>query len=275
MKGARPQDLVFTLYGDYLLHRPGPIRVGALIHLLSALGWSAASTRTVLSRMTRKGWLLVPRGRRGEYDLSARGRRLLEAGAERIYHPPRSERWDGTWYLVSYSIPESQRKRRDQLRVRLQWLGFGQLANGLWISPHEVTQEVRALAQQLRVIDHLEVFRAAHLGFAEVEHLVAHCWDLPRINAKYRRFIAQQGQQAERSRRELSTGQLSPRIAFVRRFRLVHEYRDFPLIDPYLPVELLPADWLGAEAAALFEAYHDQLTAPAEAFVSEVLGATQ
>jgi phenylacetic acid degradation operon negative regulatory protein len=59
----------------------------------------------------------------------------------------------------------------------------------------------------------------------------------------------------------------------VRRFRLVHAYRVFPLLDPYLPQELLPADWKGDSAAQSFESYHELLTAPAEQYVDWALTA--
>src|SRR5690554_4837696 len=96
----RAQELVFTLYGDYLLDRGRPVRVGSLIELLGRLGVAAPATRTALSRMVARGWLTVTRVEgRSLYDLSARGRRLLESGRERIYHPPRRASWDGRWYL--------------------------------------------------------------------------------------------------------------------------------------------------------------------------------
>jgi phenylacetic acid degradation operon negative regulatory protein len=272
----RPQDLVFTLLGDYLLHRPGEVWVGSLIRLLGGLGWTPAATRTVLSRMTRKGWLRASRnGRRGWYALSARSRALLQEGETRIHHPPRGEAWDGSWHLVAYSIPESERSRRDRLRLRLQWLGFGQLGNGLWISPHAVHGEITELARTLGLSGHIEVFRAQHLGFSSVEELVAYCWDLPAINRRYRAFLARHEAGYARAQTLLSKQRLSPRDAFVRRFRLVHSYRVFPLLDPYLPDALLPEDWQGNAAAELFERYHELLTDRAEAFVSEALALSE
>ena len=262
--------------GDYLLHRPGEVWVGSLIELLGSLGWTPAATRTVLSRMTRKGWLgVLSNGRRGWYALSARGRKLLQEGEARIYHPPRGELWDGWWHLLSYSIPESQRSQRDRLRLRLQWLGFGQLGNGLWISPHALHSEVTELANSLRVSGHIEVFRAKHIGYSSSEELVAYCWDLSSINRRYRTFLARHEAGYARARERVAKRRLSPRDAFVRRFRLVHSYRVFPMLDPYLPDELLPGDWAGYAAAELFERYHDLLTEPAESFVTEALSRSE
>jgi phenylacetic acid degradation operon negative regulatory protein len=273
MAAQRPQDLVFTLFGDYLLHRDGAVWVGSLIELLRPLGLGAGDVRTVLSRTSRKGWLEAWRiGRKSFYELTPRGRRLLEAGEARIHRPPQQhQRWDGLWYLVSYSIPEETRHLRDRLRVRLQWLGFGQLSHGLWISPYPLRGEVNELAAELGIADHVELFRAQYQGYSSTEHLVRRCWNLPAINERYAEFLARQRPEYEDCQREVPRGGLSPEECFVRRFQLVHEYRDFPLIDPYLPRELLPAEWVGREAAELFERYHELLSEPAEGFVESVL----
>jgi hypothetical protein len=58
------------------------------------------------------------------------------------------------------------------------------------------------------------------------------------------------------------------RDAYVRRFELVHEYREFPLLDPFLPRPLQPADWAGECALALFQAYHALLSGPADAWLA-------
>jgi phenylacetic acid degradation operon negative regulatory protein len=264
----RPQDLVFTLYGDYLLHRQRAVWVGSLIALLEPLGLSEGATRTVLSRMAQKGWLEAHRaGKKSYYALTPRGQRLLQAGEARIYHPPSGERWDGLWFLVAYSIPEERRALRDRLRLRLQWLGFGQLGNGLWLSPYHLRGEVEELARELGVADHLEIFRSQYLGFSSAAHLVAQCWDLPALDRRYAAFVERHGPPPGLA----ATGRTDARDAFVRRFWLVHHYREFPLLDPYLPPELLPPDWHGQRAAELFNAWHDRLAGPADAFVEQVL----
>lgn len=268
----RSQDKVFTLYGDYLRFREGPISVDSLITLLGQLDLSEAAVRSVLWRMTRKGWLTMQRvGSRSYYGLTARGRKLLEEGSQRIYHPPRDKPWNGSWYLITYSIPEDRRRLRDRLRVRLSWLGCGPLTSGLWICAYNVRSEVEEIATSLDITGDIEVFRAQHLGFSDVHSLVSRCWDLPAINAEYAAFIETYRPECERHQAEVhSDGHLPPAECFVRRFTLVHEYRQFPYMDPYLPRELLPEDWRGNEADELFRAYHDLLTDRAEAYVDQV-----
>lgn len=268
----RPQDLVFTLFGDTLLHRSEPVWVGSLITLLEPLSLSEAAVRTVLSRMAGKGWLEAERvGRLSFYDLTSRGRRLLEEGESRIHHPDWDQPWDGYWYLIAYSIPEDERHLRTRLRDRLAWLGFGSLGNGLWISPHDVEAEVRRIAEELDVGPYLSCFRANGAAFSEPEDLVGKCWDLPGINARYEEFVDRHLPDFYRCRDPGEDGEISAEEAYVRRFRLVHEYRDFPRIDPYLPRTLLLKNWAGECAAHLFKTYHDLLAPPADRYVESVL----
>jgi phenylacetic acid degradation operon negative regulatory protein len=272
MSIQRPHDLAFTLFGEYLLHRDGAVGTGNLIELFAPLGFSPAATRTVLSRMSRRGWLEAHRiGRRSYYAPTPRARKLLEEGAARIHHPPRAEPWDGLWYLVAYSIPEARRQIRDRLRIRLQWLGMGQLGNGLWISPHHVRGAVNDLAGELGISDHVEIFRAQYQGYSSAARLVTQAWDLNTIDRRYAAFIERHRPAYEAALRERSAGGIDGREAYVCRFFLVHEYREFSLIDPYLQERLLPSDWKGGEAAELFREWHALLRAPADGFVASVL----
>ena len=276
---ARPRDLVFTLFGEYLLHRPGAVWVGSILELLEPLGVSASSARTTLSRMSREGWFTTDRrGRRSYYELSDKGRRLLREGEERIHHPPWDRPWDGRWLLVAYSVPEEERTLRDRFRDRLLWLGFGSLGNGLWISPHAVADRVREAAEALGLAEHTEVFRADHLAFSDAGRLVERCWDLAEINGRYQDFIERHLPAYQGVRRALDgAGRSDPadavdaRNCYVRRFRLVHEYREFPLIDPFLPRALLPEGWAGECASVFFESYHDLLSEPANAWVDRTV----
>lgn len=270
MTRRRPQDLVFTLYGEFLLRRDLPVWVGSLIALLEPLGLTAGGVRTVLSRMTTKGWLRAERrGRRSYYALSERGRRLLEEGEARIYRPEHAAEWDGRWVLLAYSIPEELRWARDRLRERLLWLGFGSLGNGLWISPYDVVDRVGEIGEELGVMAHLEVFRSEHRGFSDQRRLVSQCWDLPAINVGYEGFITRH--LAPFRALKADPASVAGMDAYVRRFELVHEYREFPMLDPFLPRPLQPGDWAGECALALFQAYHALLSGPSDAWLSAMV----
>lgn len=229
--------------------------------------------RTVLSRMAKKGWLSSERkGKSSFYALTDRGRALLEEGQKRIYHPSWDRDWGGEWFVLAYSIPEDARSLRDRLRDRLAWLGFGSIGNGLWISPRDVEQDIRALSASLGLQDHLMCFQAKPTSDLSDGELVSRCWDLEALHRSYNDFT---------QKWKLTTDELVARgsaalecsdvRAFVLRFEVIHEFRRFLLEDPFLPRALLPDPWGGDNATDVFRSLHDRLMGPADSWVSEVL----
>jgi len=266
------QDMIFTLYGDYIRHRGGEAWTGSLIELLGLLGLSEQAVRSTLSRMSQKGWLESRKvGRQSFYSQTPKFLELLEEGARRIFQP-RRDPWDGRWHLVTYSIPESERDLRRRLRQRLLWLGFGVLNQTTWISPRDLRTEVEQVVNALRARPYVEFFTTAeHWGFSSDEEIVAHCWDLKGLNGYYAAFIARYGPLFQERQARLESGDsLEPQECFVQRFMLIHEYRSSPYVDPNLPLELLPDEWLGEKAMQLFQQYHNLLVDKAEAFVDSV-----
>ena len=265
------QDMVFTLYGDYIRHRGGEAWMGSLIELLGLFDISGQAVRSALSRMSRKGWLNSRRiSRYSFYSLTPKCIDLLEEGARRIYQP-RCDPWDGQWYLLIYSIPESKRQLRRKLRKRLLWLGFGVLNHSTWISPRDLRAEVQPIVDTLGLNSYVECFTGEHKGFTSDEEIVASCWNLRRLNDYYAALITRFGPLYEEHEARLEAGEsLEPRECFIQRFMLIHEYRFSPYLDPNLPLELLPGDWLGGRVTRLVQQYHDLLVEQAETFVDSV-----
>jgi phenylacetic acid degradation operon negative regulatory protein len=268
---SNSQDMVFTLYGDYIRHRGGEAWTSSLIELLGLLGLSEQAVRSTLSRMSRKGWLKSHRsGRHSLYAQTPKSLTLLEEGAQRIFHP-RHDPWDGRWYLLTYSIPESKRALRRSLRKRLLWLGFGALHQATWISPRDLRSEVEEIVDSLNIHAYVELFAAEHRGFSSDEEIVARCWNLKELNDYYADFIDRYTPAYQECHAQLmADDDFDLADCFVQRFMLVHEYRSSLYVDPNLPLELLPDDWLGRRAAQLFQQYRDLLSERAEAFVDGV-----
>ncbi len=174
----RTQDLIFTLYGDYLVPHGGEIWTGHIIKLMAGLNTSAQAVRSTLSRMTRNSWLRSRReGRHSFYSITPKTETLIAEGTERIY-TPRQDPWDGRWYILTYSIPENQRQIRNRLRQKLTWLGFGHLGSGVWISPRNLRQAVALVAEALGVADQVHFFGGEYFGFSQITELVNKCWNL-------------------------------------------------------------------------------------------------
>jgi phenylacetic acid degradation operon negative regulatory protein len=266
-----PRAAMLTLYGDYVLNRGGEIGIGSLVTLLGNFGLSEQGIRSAVSRMCRSGLLKVRRTKRKSYySLTAEGHNLLTEGAQRIFQRKNSH-WDGNWNIVTYSIPESLRQARDRLRIELGLMGYGPLSEATWISPYELTREVKSLLKRLKIEEYVHIFSARHQGATDPAELVSRCWDLGRIHRMYADFLAQYGHRLEEHRRRLEAGEtIEPSECFAARFNLIHEYRKLPFSDPDLPLELLPDNWLRPQAAALFDEYHGLLTEKANEYFDSV-----
>ncbi|MFQ5613550.1 MAG: PaaX family transcriptional regulator C-terminal domain-containing protein [Anaerolineae bacterium] len=269
--GYRTQDLIFTLYGDYIAPRGDEAWIGHIIELMGVLNISPQAVRSTLSRMMRKGWLRSRReGRHSFYAITPKTESLLADGRRRIYHP-RQEPWDGCWHILTYSISEDQRHLRNRLRQRLIWLGFGRLGSAVWISPRDLRREVRQVTERLKISDQVDVFSGEYLGLSDPRDLVERCWNLDQLHSAYQEFIDRHRAAWQHYTNQVNNNSASARQAFVRRFLLVHEYRSFPYVDPNLPSDLLPDDWLGYEAIHLFQSYAALLAPKANEFVDVVL----
>ncbi len=266
------QFVIFNLFGDYILPRGGAIWTNNLLRMLGLLGIGERAARSTLSRMKQEGWLATRKfGRRTQTSVTRRGRAILEQGNQRIFEPP-LERWDGQWRLVVYSLPEEKRELRNELRKKLVWYGFGNLAPGAWVSPHERQAELEAILDELAVRRHVSLFTGRHVGSLSDRELVARCWDIPGLEQEYRAFVRRHLRANDELRAAHAAGAASPApdICFVRRFWLTYDFQPFPRKDPNLPPELLPSPWAGNAARQLFTGYRRLLSIGIGDFIDEL-----
>jgi phenylacetic acid degradation operon negative regulatory protein len=208
----------------------------------------------------------VRHGRRG-YALTGQALALIAQVDARIFTPPPRPRLRDGWVVVSVSVPEAERSRRHLLRNRLTWLGLSGLDGGLWFGPAHRRDEVVASLDLLDLRGAAHVFIAHYDGSGEVADLVRRSWDLDAVEKAYLRFTDVHGPVWERARR----APVDDQRAFVDYTLAVHDWRPLPLDDPALPTELLPADWPGVAAAAVFAGLRRRLEPAAFRFVASVV----
>jgi len=267
---TRPNSFIFSLYGD-LVHRHVADRslwIGTLIRLMASFGLSEAAVRQAVSRMSRQGWLVAQKaGNRAYYAVTDRGRRRIEGLSPRIYGPVIE--WDGRWRMLTYSIAESNRERRDRLRKDLTVLGWAPISSSTWLSPRDAIDEVRDVLEASGTIANVDLFVADYAGPESDRELLKKCWDLEKIADAYRDFIHQY---EPRLVKEREARALRDEDAFVERLWLVHDYRKLAYFDPGLPSTLLPAHWPGTTAAALFREYYAAIESKSLRFFSKANG---
>jgi len=252
---TRPNSFIFGLFGDFV-QRPGrpdaAIWIGSLARLMAAFGISEPAVRQAVSRMSRQGWLAAGRrGSRAFYTVTERGRRRIEQVSPRVYGPV--VEWDGRWRMLTYSVTETTRERRDRLRKDLSVLGWAPLSASTWISPADALDAAREAAESAGALADIDLFAGDYRGPRTDRELLERCWDLGAIARAYDEFVQRYRPRYERER---AGGGLGDEEAFVERMWLVHDYRKFAYVDPGLPSELLPAHWHGNVAAGLFREYY-------------------
>jgi phenylacetic acid degradation operon negative regulatory protein len=251
------RSLLLTVLGEFVLPRGDAVWTQVLIDVLGVLGVESKSARQALARTAAEGLLASDReGRRVRWSLTEQGRRLLSDGAERIYGFGTAARpWDGRWLVLLVSVPEARRQLRHRLRTRLAWAGLGSPAPGVWLSPDPAKQdEVADVIADLELTAVASSFVGPFGAIGAQRQMVEEAWDLAEVEAAYEEFLETFADATPAGPAEVLAHQI----------HLVHSWRRFPFLDPKLPSELLPDEWAGTRAAALFDALHTRWKSDAQ-----------
>ena len=265
----QPRQLIVTLYGLYARDEHNWLSVAALVRLMSELGVDGQAVRSSVSRLKRRDTLRSRSvaGAAG-YSLSPAALEVLREGDARIFHTRRATLADG-WIVVVFSVPESEREKRHELRTRLSRLGFGTAAPGVWVAPSQLTQETATVLARSGLERYVEMFRGDHLGFTDLAVKVREWWDLAELAARSAEFTARFRPAADR----LAVRPASDAEAFRQYVPVLTTWRRLPYLDPGLPLELLPAGWSGEAASALFAELNAELREPARRHAMAVIHA--
>ncbi|WP_422768837.1 PaaX family transcriptional regulator C-terminal domain-containing protein [Plantactinospora sp. WMMC1484] len=250
VSAVRPQTLLLTLLGSAVLGRDVAIFSGSYAAVMARMGVSEHATRSTLSRMVNRNLLVRHRrGRKVYLGLTTRGAAVLREGEERMWRAGAvNQDTDGRWTLLGFSLPETRRDERHLLRSRLRWAGFGLLRSGMWIAPGTV--DVGALLTDLRLSDHLVVFRAEPAEPAAMSQVVRDAYDLPAIAGRYHQFLR---------RWDTPRPLLDAPDDLARHLWLLSEWLLLLRDDPRIPLRYLPPDWPAVAAQEIFHRTHERL----------------
>lgn len=246
---------LLTLFGDVVRPAGGSAWLGALTAVMDELGVAPATTRQALRRLSHQELVVAERhGRRAAYTVTEDGLARLDEAAERIYRAePRD--WDGRWRLLTWTFEEEHRAARDALRRELGWLGYGTVGTSTYCCPWDRDRLGVALAKH-GAHGSVDTFTADYDG--DDAELAARAYDLSALRDLHEQFLRRfHPWRAQRVEHLLPMQRLS------RRVELVHEWRRTLFLDPGLPAELVPDDWLGTDAVTLFSELYGRLEFPA------------
>lgn len=243
-------SLVRTVLGAYVRPLGGWFAIADFVVWMDALGVPSESTRIAVARLKKKGVVESSNrdGRTG-YRITEQADAMFARGDGRIFGFRRMADGD-PFRLISFTIPETQRAARHQLRRRLTGIGCGTVSPGLWIAPEYLADEAGAIVDALELSTYVTTFVASEVAPpTTLRESAAQWWDLAGIADRHRAFLAAYDS-------EVPAG--DPRGAFVTFVPLLDEWRVIPYVDPGLPPSMTPKDWPGTRAVATFEAARER-----------------
>lgn len=144
--------------------------------LLIATLWSAASTkiyrdilrertmkrykeqsvRNSLSRLRAKGYVVYsPTG----WSLSSKGKKKFKAERLLEYLPSPFHKNEVRDTIVSFDIPETDRKVRNWLRNQIKIFGYNMLQQSLWIGPGPLPEKFLERLKKLGIRNYVKILR--------------------------------------------------------------------------------------------------------------------
>lgn len=251
----RPQSLLLAFFGNHVLEE-GELCVysGSIIDVLGRAGVGEPAVRSTLTRMVNRGLLRRQRqGRRMYFGLTPQATRVLWDGRARVWTQGAvDDDWDGAWTLLGFSLPDSWKRQRHDLRSRLTWSGFGALYSGLWIAPGR--RDIAGVVAELGLAAHVKIFHAEAGAATDIGQMIRDTWDLESIAARYSAFDRRW---TARSAAECGDDPIATRLL------LVSEWLRVIRADPRLPVRHLPSGWPARPAQETFRRVARQTEAPA------------
>ena len=232
----------------------GLIDAGRLYDVAEAVGYTSTQVRLAMRRMVAAGLIeIAGRGRHATIELTGTGHAervpdlVFTAAAYRA--DAGLDSWDQRWHLVAFEIPESERPARDALRNQIVALFGAQITGGLYLSAFAWEPWIRATASAHGVenrVTYAQTHDLAVRGLTEPAAIAAATWPVDSLNRRYHQYL-------DRWRNAAT----SPVIDEIHSARTVieatAELEDIMRHDPLLPAELVPHDFGGPGARALFQ----------------------
>jgi phenylacetic acid degradation operon negative regulatory protein len=188
----------------------------------------------------------VDRDGRVYYRLTSVGREYLFDFCNVPSSPMRV--WDRGWRMVVVDDGVLKQGQVRWLRRQLRGLGFKPLSRGVWVTPQDVSYQIKKVLVKTKIAGGVVVLVTRRFIVGDDKAFAERVWSLEEMNNSYLEFV----KQAEGLLRTVR-GAKSLDDQLKRQFLLVFDrwYELLPL-EPRLPKALLPGEWQFGEAGGVF-----------------------
>lgn len=148
--------------------------------------------------------------------------------------------WKGWWLVVAFDIPETDKKIRESIRRQLVNIGFGQWQKSVYVSPHDIADDLAKLLRNNHLEDKVVPMLAKRILSGNDWEFARRIFKIDDIEKDYREIID--------SLKAPSKPNLN-HVNFLR--RQFSRYVEIIKRDPLLPVGLTPPGGYGREKALM------------------------
>ena len=268
-------SVLMSILGDVVVPHGGVVALGSLVTAAGLLGVNETTVRSSVNRLQTDDWLANETlGRRSFYRLSNTGKRRFDTAYHRVYSPSDSG-WDGNWHLVVLDPSAASSDVIADMAKDLRWGGYGKISDTVFIKPKSDSQSMckNILSSPGRQERPRVCFTAQTppcMDAEPLDKLIRRAWDMDTLESRYKAFVTRYNPMLAAVWDAIADKRrLDPKRSFILRAFLIHDYRRARLIDPMLPMELLPESWLGDRAFYITHELYDMLTPASERFVME------
>jgi len=166
-----------------------------------------------------------------------------------------SRRWNGTWWLLCYDVPEARRDYRDQLRFFVRRLGLGRLQESVYITPDDIRAEYDDLARTASA-GAVSVLLASRSTLGRPDgDLSRLAWNMDRLRLRQSAFL----RTGAAIRKKALQGEFDAATLRQVREEAFLVYLDVMRTDPLLPRAAWPRGYLGPEVYAMHRGLQREL----------------
>lgn len=171
--------------------------------------------------------------------------------------------WDKRWRVVIFDISELNKRIRDSLRNKLRELGFGMMQESVWVTPYDVSMDMREFLEHHDLGGVAFVLEVSEILAGDTEALIGKIWKLDALEKEYQEiindvtqlqsmYVTPRGREVQHTSMHRKEKERNRNIREnVREIR--ERYVQAVLSDPCLPNELLPNDWPEKKAREAIE----------------------
>ncbi|SDF51557.1 PaaX family transcriptional regulator C-terminal domain-containing protein [Sporomusa acidovorans] len=227
------------------------VQVKELIDIYEVRGYKEITIRNTLSQLKKiKSIESVSRGTYRITEYGQKAAKSLNNKRQHIHEP-----FDNSWCVVIMQIPEKHRKQKDAFKLIITDLGFAQYYSNIYISPWNYETAIRTSLEKLGLKEYANIIKGSFSMTPVTSEQAYRLWNIPKLENLYKQekqWITKNFPNIEKTIHD------SDDLTLFNSYLDLDEHVDNILLqDPFLPIPLLPKDWIGNRILKLLTNLHD------------------